>query len=62
METGETVAGAEYEVVTAVKVSVAVTGQTVVEMAIVDVTTVVDSAGQLVTVGAQLVIVTSLVV
>jgi hypothetical protein len=41
---------------------VSVTGQTVVEMAMVEVTTVVESAGQLVTVGAQLVIVISLVV
>jgi hypothetical protein len=41
---------------------VSVTGQTVVEIAIVDVTTVVESAGQLVTVAAQLVMVTSLVV
>lgn len=41
---------------------VSVTGHTVVEMAIVEVTTVVESAGQLVTVGAQLVIVISLVV
>lgn len=43
-------------------VSVAVTGQIVVEMAMVWVTTVLDSAGQLVTVGAQLVMVTSVVV
>jgi hypothetical protein len=41
---------------------VLVTGQTVVEIAMVEVTTVVESAGQLVTVGAQLVIVISLVV
>lgn len=41
---------------------VSVTGHTVVEMAMVEVTTVVESAGQLVTVGAQLVIVISLVV
>lgn len=40
---------------------VSVTGQTVVEIAMVEVTTVVESAGQLVTVGAQLVMVTSLV-
>ncbi len=33
------------------------TGQTVVEIAIVDVTSVVEPAGQYVTVGAQLVIV-----
>lgn len=45
-----------------IAVSVAVTGHTVVEIAIVEVTTVVESAGQLVTVGAQLVMVTSLVV
>lgn len=42
-----------------VSVSVSVTGHTVVETAIVEVTTVVESAGQLTTVGAQLVIVTS---
>jgi heme/copper-type cytochrome/quinol oxidase subunit 2 len=41
---------------------VSVTGHTVVEIAMVEVTTVVESAGQLVTVGAQLVIVISLVV
>ena len=41
---------------------VSVTGQTVVEIAMVEVTTVVESAGQLVTVGAQLVMVISLVV
>ena len=41
---------------------VSVTGQTVVETAIVDVTTVTEFAGQFVTVGAQLVIVTSFVV
>lgn len=41
---------------------VSVTGHTVVETAMVEVTTVVESAGQLVTVGAQLVIVISLVV
>ena len=41
------------------EVSVAVTGQTVVETAMTEVTTVVDSAGQLVTVGAQLVMVIS---
>jgi hypothetical protein len=39
-----------------------VTGHTVVEIAIVEVTTLVESAGQLVTVAAQLVTVTSLVV
>lgn len=38
------------------------TGSTVVEIGIVEVTTVVEPAGQLVTVGAQLVMVTSLVV
>jgi hypothetical protein len=38
-----------------------VTGQVVVEMAMVDVTTVVEWAGQLVTVGAHEVIVTSVV-
>lgn len=43
-------------------VSVSVTGQMVVEIAIVEVTTVVESAGQSVTVAAQLVIVISLVV
>jgi hypothetical protein len=37
------------------------TGQTVVEIGIVEVTTVVDSAGQLTTVGAQLVMVCSIV-
>lgn len=47
-------------VVTAGEVSF--TGQTVVEIAMVEVTTEVESAGQLVMVGAQLVIVTSLVV
>lgn len=41
---------------------VSVTGHTVVETAMVEVTTVVESAGQLVIVGAQLVIVISLVV
>lgn len=41
--------------------SVSVTGQIVVETGIVDVTTTVDLAGQFVTSGAQLVIVTSLV-
>lgn len=41
---------------------VSVTGQTVVETAMVEVTTVVESAGQLVTLAAQLVMVTSLVV
>ena len=40
---------------------ISVTGQTVVEMGIVDVVTMVESAGQLVTSGAQLVIVISLV-
>lgn len=40
---------------------VLVTGHTVVETAIVDVTTVTEFAGQFVTVGAQLVIVTSFV-
>lgn len=39
-----------------------VTGQTVVEMAIVEVVTTVESAGQLVTLAAQLVMVISLVV
>lgn len=43
-------------------VFVSVTGHTVVETGIVDVTITVESAGQFVTVGAQLVIVTSLVV
>ena len=41
---------------------VSVTGHTVVEIGIVEVTTVVESAGQLTTSGAQLVMVTSLVV
>lgn len=41
---------------------VSVTGQTVVRIAIVEVTTLVESAGQSVTVAAQLVIVISLVV
>lgn len=41
---------------------VSVTGHTVVEMAMVEVTIEVESAGQLVTVGAQLVTVISLVV
>jgi hypothetical protein len=43
---------------------VSVTGQTVVEIAMVEVTTVVEAslAGQLVTLAAQLVMVTSLVV
>jgi hypothetical protein len=41
---------------------VSVTGHTVVEIAIVEVTTVVESAEQLTTSGAQLVMVTSLVV
>lgn len=39
-----------------------VTGHTVVEMAIVEVVTIVESAGQFVTLAAQLVMVTSLVV
>lgn len=43
-------------------VSPSVTGQTVVEMAMVEVTTDTELAGQLVTVGAQLVMVTSFVV
>jgi len=41
------------------EIPVAVTGHTVVETAMTEVTTVVDSAGQLVTVGAQLVMVIS---
>lgn len=41
--------------------SVSVTGQIVVETAIIEVMTVVESAGQLVTVGAQLVMVISVV-
>jgi hypothetical protein len=41
---------------------VSVTGQTVVETAMVEVTTVVESAGQLVTLAAQLVMVILLVV
>lgn len=45
-----------------VSVSVSVTGQTVVRIGIVEVTTVVESAGQSVILAAQLVIVTSLVV
>jgi hypothetical protein len=40
---------------------VSVTGYTVVEVVIVEVTMRVESAGQLITVGAQLVMVTSLV-
>ena len=40
---------------------ISVTGHTVVEIAIVEVVTTVESAGQLVTSGAQLVIVISLV-
>jgi len=44
------------------EVSVPVTGHTVVEIAMVEVTTLVESAGQSVTVAAQLVMVTSLVV
>jgi hypothetical protein len=56
--------GIDTELVTAAVVSavVSVTGQTVVEIAIVEITTVVEPAGQLTTSGAQLVIVTSLVV
>lgn len=46
---------------TTVETAVSVTGQTVVEIGIVEVTTDIDSAGQSVTVGAQLVIVYSLV-
>ena len=46
---------------TIVEGTVSVTGQTVVETAIVEVTTDMDSAGQSVTVGAQLVMVYSLV-
>lgn len=57
---GRTLLGPEGEVAPAVVVSV--TGQTVVEMGIVEVTTVVESAGQSVTSAAQLVMVTSLVV
>jgi hypothetical protein len=53
-------AGREGELATAGVVSV--TGQTVVEMGMVEVTTVVESAGQLVTLAAQLVMVISLVV
>lgn len=56
------VGGAEAALVGDVAVSVAVTGQIVVEIAIVLVMTVVEWAGQLVTVGAQLVMVTSVVV
>lgn len=52
----------EGGVPSAVSVSVWVTGHTVVYAGTVDVTTVVESAGQLTTVGAQLVMVTSLVV
>lgn len=57
---GRILLGPEGKVASAVVVSV--TGQTVVEMAIVEVTTVVESAGQSVTSAAQLVMVTSLVV
>lgn len=46
---------------TTVEEAVSVTGQTVVEMGMVEVTTDIDSAGQSVTVGAQLVMVYSLV-
>jgi hypothetical protein len=53
-------AGREGELAPAGVVSV--TGQTVVEIAMVEVTTVVESAGQSVTLAAQLVIVISLVV
>ena len=63
--TGETPLGlgtADRGVEPTAPVVVSVTGQTVVEIGIVEVTTVVESAGQLVTVGAQLVIVTKLVV
>jgi len=56
VDTGETPVGAEGEV------SVSVTGQIVVEIAMVEVITVVEWAGQLMTVGAQLVIVISVVV
>jgi hypothetical protein len=44
-----------------VKVDVKTTGQTVVEMAMIEVTTSVESAGQLVTVLPQLMMVTSVV-
>ena len=52
----------ETEVELVASTVVSVTGHTVVEIGIVEVTTVVESAGQLTTSGAQLVIVTSLVV
>jgi hypothetical protein len=61
LPTGELPVGAGTEVLCPVG-CVSVTGQTVVDTAMVEVTTVVESAGQLVTVGAQLVMVTSLVV
>lgn len=62
--TGETEVseGEEPPVGTAMPVSVAVTGQMVVDRAMVLVMTLCELAGQLVTVGAQLVTVTSVVV
>lgn len=53
--------GATEDGTVAGTVSVSVTGHTVVETAMVEVTTVVESAGQLTTVGAQLVMVTCVV-
>ena len=54
---GLVVAIAPVELAPVAPVSVAVTGQTVVEMAVVSVTTVVEWAGQFVTVGAHCVLV-----
>jgi hypothetical protein len=60
-EVGKTPLGPTGVDVSFVPVLVSVTGQIVVETAIVLVTTVVESAGQSVTVAAQLVMVTRLV-
>ena len=59
VETGATDAGAEAAYVGAVVASASVTGQMVVEIATVMVVTEIEFAGQLVTVGAQLMIVDS---
>ncbi len=56
---GATTAELEAPIGTPVALSVGVTGHTVVDTAMTEVTTVVDSAGQLVTSGAQLVTVTN---
>ena len=62
-DTGETLLGPGAGVVSpAGVVPLSVTGHTVVETAIVEVTTLVESAGQSVILGAQLVTVISLVV